>query len=46
MRGKDRFFDHVFLSRHLRFSKVDYLHHVREEGYSDHSPVYVEIDPV
>jgi endonuclease/exonuclease/phosphatase family metal-dependent hydrolase len=42
-RRSDRFFDHVFLSRHFRVSKVEYIHHVREAGYSDHSPVYVEI---
>ena len=48
-RSKERFFDHVFLSRHFRVSEVKYLDldDVREKRYSgDHSPVYVEIDLV
>lgn len=35
--GKRRWFDHVFVSRHFRVKRCEYLHEVRREKFSDHS---------
>ena len=42
--GKEigRRFDHVFAARALAPRSCVYLHHLRESGLSDHSPIEVE----
>jgi len=42
--GSPRFFDHLFLSRHLRATKYVYVDSVRENlQHSDHSALYADI---
>lgn len=40
-----RRFDHIFSSRSLPPAECDYLHKPREDGLSDHSPVYALFQP-
>jgi endonuclease/exonuclease/phosphatase family metal-dependent hydrolase len=43
VRGNNRFFDHMFVSKHLAVSAVQYVDSVREQTrYSDHSAVYAD----
>jgi len=37
--GRERWFDHIFVSRHFAVDACDYLHEWRSRGYSDHSPL-------
>lgn len=44
VRGRPRFFDHLFLSRHFRTKDYRYLDSVRENlKYSDHSALYADV---
>jgi endonuclease/exonuclease/phosphatase family metal-dependent hydrolase len=40
-RRRERWFDHVFVSRDLRVESCEYLHDLRNKGFSDHSPLLV-----
>jgi endonuclease/exonuclease/phosphatase family metal-dependent hydrolase len=43
--GQPRFFDHLFVSRHLRMIGYRYVDTVRERlRYSDHSAVYADVE--
>lgn len=45
VQGKPRFFDHLFVSSHLRADRYEYVDSVRENlQYSDHSAVYVDVE--
>lgn len=44
-RGADRWFDHIFVSRHFAVDSCDYLHEWRTDGYSDHSPLRASLSP-
>ncbi len=48
MKRKDKYhgrrFDHVFASSDLRAASCRYLHDLREEGLSDHSPIEVTFE--
>ena len=39
-----RRFDHVFCSPELKVLACEYLHHLREEGLSDHSALELDFD--
>lgn len=39
-----RRFDHVFASRRLRVRRCEYLHELRTNGLSDHSPIEADFD--
>ena len=39
-----RRFDHAFCSPELRVSACEYLHDLRTEGLSDHSPLELDLD--
>jgi endonuclease/exonuclease/phosphatase family metal-dependent hydrolase len=44
VRGRPRFFDHLFLSRHFRTTDHHYVDSVRENlRYSDHSALYADV---
>jgi hypothetical protein len=38
-RGQSRWFDHIFVSPDFRVEQCEYLHELRLERYSDHSPL-------
>jgi exonuclease III len=39
-----RRFDHAFCSRELKINRCEYLHHVREEGLSDHAALELDFE--
>lgn len=43
-RGNPRFFDHGFVSRHLKVTDSGYHHHWRTEGLSDHSALWADLE--
>lgn len=42
-RGQARWFDHIFVSRDFRVEQCEYLHELRLERYSDHSPLRAKL---
>ena len=44
-RGRPRFLDHLFISRHFEVLSCSYNHEWREAGLSDHSAVLCELAP-
>ena len=38
-----RYFDHTFVSRHFDVRECDYYHEWREQGLSDHSPMWARL---
>lgn len=45
-RANPRFFDHVFVSEHIVVRDAGYHHPWRENGWSDHSAAWVELEVV
>jgi len=43
-RGRPRWFDHIFVSRHFDVAECAYVHSLRTDGYSDHSALEVTLD--
>ena len=41
--GQARWFDHIFVSPDFRVEQCEYLHKLRLEGYSDHSPLSAKL---
>ena len=42
-KGNPRYFDHAFVSRHFDVSECDYCDEWREQGLSDHSPMWAKL---
>ena len=42
-RGNDRWFDHIFISEHLRVDSCEYQHAFRTDEYSDHSALLASL---